>query len=652
MPTNFDNLTFNELLGVLLKLPQEQQDQVLAYIQQGHPDKYQELALYFKANPGFALEAFGYEPWLRKMGPHTFTGSFAWFHHDFWKWYWPLAFAVRDNAELDLNDLVCLVPWSRDTGKSSHTEWAAICEGAVVRKGYVLWVCAKQQQAIEHVTSIRNRIEDEHVGKFYPWLGKPKVGAHGNKFGWGKDFLMTAGNWAVRPAGLEEYLRGGKILDMRPTLIVLSDVDESGDSPAVVENKENMIARSILPMGGPTTRIIFDQNPIHANSVQNRILTRTSSLLAVRRVIGINGDQPVPAFTDIEIEFQQTEHGPRHIIVGGSPTWPDMDMKKCQVFLDRSGIEAFMSEYQHDLTIAQEERVLPEYDDRVLRRHVITWSQYEAMYKQRRIPSDWPCDVGLDIGYSTGHKSAWTFLTKAPQFAPLAGSVFRYRGCTFTGVSIDEQAVIIRSELWPKEQIMRQRMSHEKLGERILLAEKHDWFFQPCDSSKTAGIPQWRHFLRPDRSQPHPFHRDEKQANGLWKLGRPAWFDVVDDDQFIAPRDDKGLKRHRDGAYNWRQVPVKLTDKGFTVEQPAKMDDDENDSCRMLTDGFGPIDQPLTQRQKLDAIIPQGYHADELQQRLDPNTAAMTSEFAEWIAKRTLALKKSPLYDQWGQPVR
>ena len=46
-----------------------------------------------------------------------------------------------------------------------------------------------------------------------------------------------------------------------------------------------------------------------------------------------------------------------------------------------------MAEYQHDFTGEQHDRVLPEYDDRVLRLHVITWSQYEAMYGHRRIPS-------------------------------------------------------------------------------------------------------------------------------------------------------------------------------------------------------------------------------------------------------------------------
>lgn len=645
--------TINELIKQLFSLPKAESTARLKWIETNLPDAFKEIQTHLTQNPGLPDEIRGYEHWLRKFGPHTFTGSFSWFHSAFWEWYWPIALQVQDDIQPDLNDLVCLIPWSRDTGKSSHSEWSAIAEGALIKKGYVLWVSAKQEQAQEHVTSIRNRIEDEKIGKVYPWLGKPKVGAHGNKFGWGKEFLMTAGGWAVRPAGLDAYLRGGKVLDMRPTLIIISDVDEIGDSPSVVQNKEQMLTRSVLPMGGASTRIIFDQNPIHANSVMNRILTRTSSALAMRRVIGIN-DGPVPAFENIQIEFQQTDHGPRHIITGGTPTWPDMDINKCQAFLDRSGYEAFMAEYQHDLEIAQEPRVLPEYDDRVLRIHVITWSQYEAKYKMRRIPSDWAGSVGLDLGYTGPHKSAWTFTAKVPQAYELAGSIFRYRGRSFTGLGIDEQAISVRSELWPDENVDIQMMSHEKLGERMVLAQKHGWHFQPCDSAKEAGVPQWRHFLRVDRSQPHPFHRDEKGIDGLWKLGRPAWFDIVDDDQFISPRDDRGLKRHRDGAYNWRKVPVKLTDKGYTIEQPAKLDDDENDSTRMCMSRFGPVEQPMTQAQKVQAIIPPEYRKEQISKRtdIDPNQAYMASQMAELLAERQLNGGKPKLYDNFGQPLR
>lgn len=650
------------LLRKLQSLPPETQARALANFQRLDPELYGKLTRYLNANRGFIDEAQGSEHWLRKFGPHTFTGSFASFHTDFWSWYWPLAVKLRQGKELDSNDLVALLPWPRDSGKSSHSEWSAIAEGCLVRKGYVLWVSGKLDLAIEHVVSIRDRIESEQIGRVYPHMSKPKVGAHGNKFGWGRDFLMTgdarSGNsWAVRPAGLNEAMRGGKVLDMRPTLIVLSDVDEIGDSIMVVEQKEMLISRSILPMGSASTRVIFDQNPIHANSVMNRILTRTSSVLSVRRVIGGGPDgKPVPAFKDdLVIEFEQTEHGPRHIIKSGTPTWSDMDVRKCQVFLDRSGIEAFLAEYQHSLEISLEERVLPEYDDRILRSNVISWSQYEAMYGTRRIPSHWSVDLGLDIGYTKGHRTAFTFLARAPEGVKLSGAVFRYRGCMFTATTIGDMSNAVRALMWPDEKVQREFMSHEAAGERLVLNQKHGWHFMVCDSKKTAGIPQWRHMLRSDRSKPHPFHRDEKGLDGLWKIGCPAWFDVVEDSQLFAPTDDRGLKVHRDQAFTWRMKPVKQTESGVTVEQPMKADEDSCDATRMCTAaaGFGPTIKSMNTAQKIQSLIPEQFRRAELAKTdVHPNQQFMTSNNAEFLARRQFKLKAPPLCDQFGQPIR
>lgn len=642
-----DALQLEALLTRLVNSPQA--ENIFERIKKAHPLAYeQEILQKVLANKGALIEAQGYEAWLMKLGVKTFTRRFAPIHHQFWQWNWAILQKVRRGETLSSKELVAFLPWSRELGKSSTVEWAAIAEGAFLRSGYILYVSSRQSQAEEHVTAIRDRIESEHVAETYPWLAKPLVGAHGNKFGWARDFLMTDGGWAVRPVGLDVAIRGGKTLNMRPTLLIADDIDELGDSPAVVENKERALTRSILPMGTDQTRVLVAQNPIHENSCVNRMLNGVSLALAVRTVFG-----PVPAMESFAYEVRQTEDGPRAEITQGTTTWPEVTVSMWQSTLDRVGPNSFLAEYQHDMSIALEERVLPEYDDRNLRLHVITWGQFEAKYGHVRIPAEWPCDAGLDIGYTAGHKSAWTFLTKAPQGAPLAGSIFRYRGCVFTSTTIGDMHVAVRARMYPDEVIEREFMSHEKAGERLVLNGEHGWHFHPCDSAKTAGIAQWRHYLRPDKTQAHPFHRDEKEKNGLWKIGRPAWFDIVDSDQFHSPRDDRGLKVHRDQAWNWRMRPVKFTDQGVTVEQPVKANEDSCDATRMLTVAFGPIEQGMTQEQKLQAMIPQGYHKDELQQRADlsPAQRQMTEEFARWRAQRMMTLQKPKETDSWGQPL-
>ena len=632
-------------------------NRLLDLVAEFSPENYKKLNNYASQNKGMLLEFQGYEKWLMTLGPHTFTSDLADFHRDIWDWYWPTTLKQRANKPLDLEDITYLAIWGRGLGKSSNAEWLAIAEGCLEGKGFVLYVAGTAEQAEAHVEAIRDRLETEgHLSQLYPGMRKPSgkggfVGEH-RQYGWRQDYLMTSNGWAIRPVGLDKAIRGWKRGDARVSMIILDDIDDDDDSPEVIAKKERRISKKILPMGTARTKVVFAQNLIHSNSVLNRIHTRQTDILALRR-----GDVVIKAFDELEIQYVHTTRGPRWLITKGIPTWPHIDMAECQSFLDRSGKDAFLAEYQHDFSGEQSDRVLPEYDDRVLRTHVITWSQYEAKYGRRRIPPEWPCDVGLDIGYTTGHKSAWTWLTKVPEWADLPGTILRYRGRVFTGIGIDEQAVAVRRDMWPDEKIDREFMSHEKLGERMVLNTKHGWHFQPCEAAKTAGIPQWRHHLVTDRTKPHPFHRDEKMPDGLWKLGRPAWFDIVDDDQLIAPRDDRGLKTHRDQAYHWKMRKVEETKSGMTIEQPMKANEDSCDSTRSLTAGtaFGPADGRSSVARQIATLIPDGYHRVELLQRndLDSFQKQFNGEVAEFLAKRTFKARKTIIEtDSWGQQMR
>lgn len=629
-------------------------NKLLDIVETVNPVEYQRLSNFAKANKGILLEYQGYEKWLYTVGPHSFTGEMSDFHRDFWDWYWPITQKQRAGKPMNLEDLTYFAIWGRGLGKSTNAEWLAIAEGCLIGKGFVLYVSGTAEQAEAHVEAIRDRLETEGaLQQLYPGMRKPVgkggfVGEH-KQYGWRQDYLMTANSWAVRPVGLDKAIRGWKRGDTRVSLIVLDDIDDDDDSPEVILKKERRIAKKILPMGTARTKVVFAQNLIHSNSVLNRMHTRQTDILALRR-----GDVAIKSFEQIEIQHQQTVKGPRNVIVNGTPTWPHIDMAECQSFLDRSGRDGFLAEYQHDFSGEQHDRVLPEYDDRITMAHVITWGQFTAKYGTDRIPSEWPCDLGLDLGYTSGHISAWSFLAKAPEGFPLSGSIFRYRGCTFAGVGIDEQAVLVRAKMWPNEKVARQFLSHEKLGEQLTLNQKYSWHFRPCSSAKTAGLAQWRHFLQVDRSRPHPFHRDEKDGDtGLWRIGCPAWFDIVASSQFHVRdmKDDAGLKTHRDQTFKWRMRPVEETKSGMTVEQPMKAREDTCDSSRMCLDQFGPVGRPLSPAQKVQQVIPQGYHKNELAQTRPANEAYLTAEMAEWLAKRALKSTRPPQTDEWGQRI-
>ena len=225
----------------------------------------------------------------------------------------------------------------------------------------------------------------------------------------------------------------------------------------------------------------------------------------------------------------------------------------------------------------------------------------------------------------------------------------------------------VRDAMWParlpeykgeREQIIVQSCSHEKAGERLLFNSKYGFYLMSCEKGKEVGIPQWRHFLRADRSQKHPFHRDELQSDGTWKIGRPAWFDIVDDLQFdiSTAKDDAGLKIHRDQAYNWKYKKIKLTESGQTIEQPMKIADDTNDSTRQLLTRLGPPVLPLTESERVEKAIPKGYHWTDLQNKvkagvMQPEQAQMTFEHARRRAERFIGNRAAAPTDEFGQPL-
>lgn len=566
---------------------------------------------------GAQIEAQGWQSWLRSCGPRTFTGSFAPFHAEFWTWFWALLLKRQRDEPLTDGELVFLAIWARGQGKSSHVEWAAIAEGALIGKGYVLYVSGTQALAENHVTSIRERLESEEVGQYYPHLANPQVGKHGNQYGWRQDFLRTRGGWAIRPVGLDVGVRGGRVGDLRPTLIIFDDVDDHSDSPLVVQNKLDAIARSIIPAGTKNTVILGAQNLIHRSSVFNQIVTRKTDILSHRIVSG-----PFPAFDGLQLETRQTDRGPREIIVSGSPTWPDIDRNACQKFLDDSGRAAFLAEYQHDFTASEQGRVIPEYDEAL---HVITWSDFARVYGVCYIPEHWRREVGHDVGFTEAHQSAWTWIATSAINSALSAKCFRYRGAIFTGVGVDEQAEEVKRLMAPDYAVKRLfnelplveswRASHEALSERMTYRVKHDMPFLACDSKKTAGVSQWRHYLRVDYTRPHPFKQDERVDDLHYRLGCPAWFDVVDDDQLLTPRDDFGLATHRRETIGWRYRPDILGVGGLSKSEPMKMDENSCDSTRMITSTWGPEPTPLTQEEKTELALPDGLKRENLNNR-------------------------------------
>lgn len=577
------------------------------FVQALSPTSYKEVS-----DDGVALlellsEPRGWTKFLTTLGKETFSKEFALYHKQFWDWYWKITHLRSTGQTLSKETLVFLAGWARGCGKSSNVEWACITEGAVGLEGYVLYVSLTQDSANKHVLDIRDRIEGENIAIPYPHLAEPKIGSHGNRYAWNQEFLVTKGGWAIRPVGLDVAVRGLRLGDLRPTLIVLDDIDKFNSSRQTVADSMQIISRSILPAGIETTIVLVAQNLIYADSIVNQIVTNKVDLLSDRITSVYPAFKPDTLSIDtvIDGETGKTQH---KIVEGSVPYWKGMDVPACQRFLNNSGLEAFYSEYQHDFTLDMQDKVIPEYLDYPV--HVIGWSQFEEKFKSKGIPLHWQVGMGLDIGYSSTHLSAWTWIAVASEDSGLPNAHFRYRGLTFENVQITEQAekvlrALKRVDKYGKEvseldQIMASKMSHEALGERKLLNYQFFFNFVACQSGKEDGVPQWRNLLRVDKHQPHPFHQDVQKDDGTWTLGRPNWFDVVADDQLTNPRDDAGLAIHRAQTWNWKRRKVSITSTGIQKDNPLKLEDDANDSTRMILKDSSLSAVPLSLKQRVD----------------------------------------------------
>src|SRR5262249_41653356 len=170
------------------------------------------------------------------------------FHEEFWQWTWDALKAKRDGRDFADGNAFFSV-WSRGFAKSTNAEITPIAEAALLGQGFCLYVSGTQALANAHISSIEELLLSETVRDHYPQLASPKRGQTGLTKAWRQEFLRTESGYSVIAVGLDVAVRGLKIGTQRPSLIVLDDVDEREDSPAVAQKKLDRLTHAILPTG-------------------------------------------------------------------------------------------------------------------------------------------------------------------------------------------------------------------------------------------------------------------------------------------------------------------------------------------------------------------------------------------------------------------
>lgn len=287
-----------------------------------------------------------WEPWLYECLPSVFSPAapFAPHHREFWRWVERLQLGKPPSDE----DSLILV-LARGGGKTTGAEAAVVRLAAKGARKFVLYVRGIQTRANESVQAIAGLLESRRFNHHYPEVSDRRLSKYGHSRGWSMQRLRTASGFNVVGLGLDAAIRGAKLDEARPDLIVFDDIDERHDNYATVQKKIDIITRSILPTGTDHTAHIVIQNLVHAESIIQKLVNKgpmAARFLINRKVIG-----PVPAVQDLVTEprLDKASGMMRDIIISGEPTWAGQDLDACQRAINLYTLTAFKAESQHEV---------------------------------------------------------------------------------------------------------------------------------------------------------------------------------------------------------------------------------------------------------------------------------------------------------------
>lgn len=278
-----------------------------------------------------------YQTWLKALFPKLFYRPFAEHHSEFWEHIYSICPGVKPLAFFAI--------WARGGAKSTNAEGATVNLGAREIRKFCLYVRRVQDKANESVQNIGAMLESSNVARYYPQLAERKLGKYGNAKGWRIDTLRCANGFNVVALGLDAAVRGIRIEEYRPDLIILDDIDDKDDTLITVEKKIKTLTDDILPAGSRDVAVIGVQNLVHYGSIFKRIADGKADFLHNRIVSG-----PFPAVIGLEYEAKP-EGGYR--ITGGVPTWEGQDLEVCEAQINEWGPDAFLKEAQQVVTLAK-----------------------------------------------------------------------------------------------------------------------------------------------------------------------------------------------------------------------------------------------------------------------------------------------------------
>jgi len=334
--------------------------------------------------------------------------------------YWP-----RGGAKSTVAELGCVFVGTKMVSHDGETRPA---------RRFVLYVSGTQDQANQHVETIRQKFEDIGVDRH--------VGKYGHSKGWKVDLLRTSTGFNVLALGLDAASRGVKLDDFRPDWVVLDDVDGRHDTSATVAKKIATITESILPAGANDCAILFIQNLIHKGSIASQLENNTADFLLSRDQVPAE-----PAIVGLQYERFEDETGKqRYRITEGEATWAGQDIATCEQQLNDWGRAAFEREAQHKVDEVEDGLWQRERDIEPFR-----FTQAEIQHlKWLRV------GVAIDPSWATGGDEAGI----------IGGAIAEWKG-QLHGFVLSDKSIRASAKTWAQAGV---DLYHE-LGADVLLGE-------------------------------------------------------------------------------------------------------------------------------------------------------------------------------------
>nr|WP_242019559.1 hypothetical protein [Nodosilinea sp. FACHB-131] len=175
-------------------------------------------------------------------------------------------------------------------------------------------------------------------------MGIPRaVNAYSASVNWTAQKLQTINGFGVVGVGLNSRVRGARLGEFRPDLIILDDIDETHDSPQAVTKKLKTVTSAVFAAGSADATVLFIQNRIHKDSAIAQVADGRAEIL-----LGATVTQE-PAVRDLEVERITTGDGPRYRIIDGTATWPQgQSLEVAEKQINEWGLQVFLSESQHE----------------------------------------------------------------------------------------------------------------------------------------------------------------------------------------------------------------------------------------------------------------------------------------------------------------